>query len=129
MRNKWLGEQVHAILDELESTRHNYDPEEIKKVEVHARAARILTAAGHTNFNTCAIEAQMRAGEGEQTRDAWLRSHGVSEMRHDVPFPPLGSAIYQEYFDTPTYQGRQCVVGGFMVRCSFCQDEFDLGQS
>ena len=39
----------------------------------------------------------------------------MQEMRHDVPFPPLGGAIFQEYFDTPTYQGRQCVVGGFMV--------------
>ena len=106
---------MHEILDELEATRHHYDPEAVKKVQANARAARILSAAGQTHFTTCAIEAQMGGGGGP-TREDWLRSHGVSEMRHDVPFPPLGSAIYQEFFDTPTYQGRQCVLGGFMVR-------------
>ena len=50
--------QVHAMLDEVESTRHHYDPDAVKKVQQHARAARIATADRHTNFNSCAIEAQ-----------------------------------------------------------------------
>jgi hypothetical protein len=32
------------------------------------------------------------------------QAHGVYEMSHDVPFPPLGAAVFQEYYDTPTYQ-------------------------
>ena len=51
----------------------------------------------------------------DDSREGWARSHGVQAMNHDVPFPPLGGAIFQEYYDTPTYCGRQCVVGGFIV--------------
>ena len=64
---------MQALLEEFESTRHHYDPEAVKRVQQHARAARIATADRHTNFNTCMIEAQshlVRVRERERERES-----------------------------------------------------------
>jgi glutathionylspermidine synthase len=111
-----FDDQVHAMLEAFDATRHHYDPEAVKKVQQSAQAARLL-AARQSNFTSCNVETQavMRQSQDDDSREGWARSHGVQAMNHDVPFPPLGGAIFQEYYDTPTYCGRQCVVGGFMV--------------
>lgn len=112
-----FDDQVHAMLEAFDATRHHYDPEAVKKVQQNAQAARLLAAARQSNFTSCNVETQavMRQSQDDDSREGWARSHGVQAMNHDVPFPPLGGAIFQEYYDTPTYCGRQCVVGGFMV--------------
>jgi glutathionylspermidine synthase len=112
-----FDDQVHAMLEAFDATRHHYDPESVKKVQQNAQAARLLAAARQSNFTSCNVETQAvtRQSQDDDSREGWARSHGVQAMRHDVPFPPLGGAIFQEYFDTPTYCGRQCVVGGFIV--------------
>jgi len=86
-------------------------------VQQNAQAARLLAAARQSNFTSCNVETQavMRQSQDDDSREGWARSHGVQAMNHDVPFPPLGGAIFQEYYDTPTYCGRQWVEGGFMV--------------
>jgi hypothetical protein len=113
--------QVQTMLEAFDLTRHHYDPHAVAKLRENAQAARRLEAAEHlSHFTTCSVEAHARAhhssDESHQVvRQQWVMDHGVQHMQHDVPFPPLGAAIFQEYFDTPSYSGRKCVVGGFMV--------------
>ncbi len=45
-----------------------------------------------------------------QARALWAAKHGSADFRSDVPFPPLGGPIIQQYHDIAQFEARIIIV-------------------
>merc|ERR1712216_437556 len=109
--------KVYEELDELEDTRHRegYDGQAIK--DLRAKGDKDL---GHRAPSTNALiqeapEESPLEQAGRYASSLARSTEKLEQLRSEVPFPPLGGPIFQQYYDTASFNGRTPVVGSWVA--------------